>query len=86
MQSNKKVDAYLRFEQQRANGMGMPLPAGRVRVASSIRPTSTLEFIGEDAVDHTPRNEKVLVKLGSAFDIVGERRQVDFRSTRRAKP
>ena len=38
----------------------------------------TLEFIGEDAIDHTPRNEKVLIKLGSAFDVVGERRQLNF--------
>ena len=38
----------------------------------------TLEFIGEDAIDHTARNEQVLVKLGSAFDVVGERRQVNF--------
>ncbi|MDH4151681.1 MAG: DUF4139 domain-containing protein, partial [Betaproteobacteria bacterium] len=38
----------------------------------------TLEFIGEDTIDHTPRNEQVLIKMGSAFDIVGERRQVNF--------
>ncbi len=79
VQSNRKVDAYLQFSNSEGNGMGMPLPAGRVRVSKLDPSDQTLEFIGEDAVDHTPRNEKVLLKLGSAFDIVGERRQLDFR-------
>ncbi|HTN48739.1 MAG TPA: hypothetical protein VMK32_04840 [Burkholderiaceae bacterium] len=79
VQSNRKVDAYLQFANSEANGMGMPLPAGRVRVSKLDPADQTLEFIGEDAVDHTPRNENVLLKLGSAFDIVGERRQLDFR-------
>ena len=43
-------------------------------------PTTSLEFIGEDVIDHTPRDEKVRVQLGSAFDVVGERKQVDFTS------
>jgi len=59
--------------------MGMPLPSGRVRVSKLDPADRTLEFIGEDVIDHTPRNEKVLLKLGSAFDVVGERRQVDFK-------
>jgi hypothetical protein len=79
VQSNRKVDVYLQFTNGEANGMGMPLPAGRVRVSKLDPADQTLEFIGEDALDHTPRNEKVLLKLGSAFDVVGERRQLDFR-------
>jgi hypothetical protein len=79
VQSNRKVDVYLQFMNAEANGMGMPLPAGRVRVSKLDPADQTLEFIGEDTVDHTPRNEKVLLKLGSAFDVVGERRQLDFR-------
>jgi hypothetical protein len=79
VQSNRKVDVYLQFANAEANGMGMPLPAGRVRVSKLDPADQTLEFIGEDAIDHTPRNEKVLLKLGSAFDVVGERRQLDFR-------
>jgi hypothetical protein len=79
VQSNRKVDVYLQFTNSEANGMGMPLPAGRVRVSKLDPADQTLEFIGEDAIDHTPRNEKVLLKLGSAFDVVGERRQLDFR-------
>ena len=59
--------------------MGMPLPAGRIRVSKMDSADKTLEFIGEDVIDHTPKNETVLIKLGSAFDVVGERRQVDFK-------
>jgi hypothetical protein len=79
VQSNRKVDVYLQFANTEANGVGMPLPAGRVRVSKLDPADQTLEFIGEDTIDHTPRNEKVLLKLGSAFDVVGERRQIDFR-------
>jgi hypothetical protein len=79
VQTNRKVDVYLQFVNGEANGMGMPLPAGRVRVSKLDPADQTLEFIGEDAIDHTPRNEQVLLKLGSAFDVVGERRQLDFR-------
>ena len=56
----------------------MPLPAGRVRVAKLDSADDSLEFIGEDVIDHTPKDEDVRIKLGSAFDVVGERRQVDF--------
>ena len=76
--SNRKVDVYLQFRNDEASRMGMPLPAGRVRVSKLDTADQTLEFIGEDTIDHTPRNEKVLLKLGSAFDVVGERRQIDF--------
>jgi len=76
--TNPKVDVYVQFRNSEASRMGVPLPAGRVRVSKLDDADQTLEFIGEDAIDHTPRNEKVLLKLGSAFDVVGERRQVDF--------
>ena len=78
-QSNKKVDVYLGFKNAQENNMGMPLPSGRIRVSKMDSADRTLEFIGEDVIDHTPKNEKVLIKLGSAFDVVGERRQVDFK-------
>ena len=77
-QTNRKVDVYLGFRNAKEHNMGMPLPAGRIRVSKLDPADRTLEFIGEDALDHTPQNEKVLVKLGSAFDVVGERRQVNF--------
>jgi len=78
VQSNKKVDVYLSFKNAREQNMGMPLPAGRIRVSKLDEADKTLEFIGEDTIDHTARNEQLLIKLGSAFDVVGERRQVNF--------
>ena len=78
LQSNNKVDVYLGFRNSAENNMGMPLPSGRIRVSKLDDADKTLEFIGEDTIDHTARNEKVLIKLGSAFDVVGERRQVNF--------
>jgi hypothetical protein len=59
--------------------MGIPLPSGRIRVNKQDPADKTLEFIGEDTIDHTPKDEEVLIKMGSAFDVVGERRQVDFK-------
>jgi len=83
-QCNKKVDIYLKFKNEKEIGMGMPLPAGRIRVSKLDPADETLEFIGEDKIDHTPKNETVLLKLGSAFDVVGERKQIDFKiDTRR---
>ena len=83
--SNKKIDVYLRVKNAAANGLGVPLPAGKIRVAKLDQTDGNLEFVGEDAIDHTARDETVRVKLGSAFDVVGERRQVDFRIDTSAK-
>jgi hypothetical protein len=77
-QSNKKVDVYLEFRNDKQYGLGVPLPAGRIRVSKLDAADGSLEFIGEDQIDHTPKDEEVRVKLGSAFDVVGERRQTDF--------
>jgi hypothetical protein len=85
VQSNKKVDIYLRLKNAKANGLGVPLPAGKIRVSKLDEADGALEFIGEDLIDHTARDETVQVKLGSAFDVVGERRQVDFRIDTNAK-
>ena len=79
VQSNKKVDVYLRFKNTKDNGLGIPLPSGRIRVNQLDTDDGSLEFIGEDIIDHTPRDEEVLIQLGSAFDVVGERKQTDFR-------
>jgi hypothetical protein len=81
---NTKVDVYLRFDNREQAGLGVPLPAGRMRVSQLDAADDTLEFIGEDVIDHTPKDEKVLVQLGSAFDVVGERRQVDFQVSGRS--
>lgn len=84
-QSNTKVDVWLRFRNDQASGLGMPLPAGRIRVAQLDAADGSLEFVGEDVIDHTPKNEDVRVKLGTAFDVVGERRQTDFRVDSKAR-
>ncbi len=71
------VGAFLEFVNKAENQMGMPLPAGRMRV-NQASADGSLEFIGEDVIGHTPRNESLNIKLGNAFDIVGERTQIDF--------
>lgn len=71
------VGAYLEFDNKEANGLGVPLPAGRVRVNQAAN-DGALEFIGEDLIKHTPRNETLKIKLGNAFDVVGERKQTAF--------
>jgi hypothetical protein len=78
VEMNKKVDVYLEFKNDKQFGLGVPLPAGRLRVSQLDKADGSLEFIGEDKIDHTPKDEQVRVKLGSAFDVVGERRQVNF--------
>ena len=78
-QANKKVDIYLQFKNAKRNNMGMPLPSGRIRVNKLDPADDSLEFIGEDTIDHTPKDEKVLIRMGSAFDVVGERKQLDFK-------
>lgn len=78
IQSNKKVDTYIRFANARDQGLGVPLPAGRVRVSKLDPADKSLEFIGEDVLSHTPQGETVLLKMGTAFDVVGERTQTDF--------
>jgi hypothetical protein len=76
--ANTRVDSYVQFRNDKASGLGVPLPAGRVRVSRLDSADGSLEFIGEDVIGHTPKDETVRLRLGSAFDLVGERRQVDF--------
>ena len=74
-----KVAVYLEFDNRTEGSLGIPLPKGVVRVYQrdgAGRP----QFVGEDAIDHTPKNEKVRLKLGDAFDLTAQRRQTDFRS------
>lgn len=76
--SNKKVMVLVEFKNSEADGLGVPLPKGRVRVYKEDTGGGT-EFVGEDAIDHTPKDERVRLYLGDAFDIVGERKQTDFK-------
>lgn len=79
-----EVNAYLEFDNKAAEGLGMPLPKGRVRV-SQASADGQLEFIGEDAIAHTPKNETVRLKLGQSFDVVGDRTRTDFQLDTTAK-
>jgi hypothetical protein len=75
---DKKVRVELEFKNAESEGMGMPLPEGKIRVYKADVDKS-LEFVGEDKINHTPKDEKVRVFLGNAFDIVGERKKTDFK-------
>jgi len=76
--SNQKVAVFLEIKNSKENRLGLPLPKGKVRVYKADR-SGSQQFIGEDWIDHTPKDERVKIKLGNAFDIVGERTQKDWR-------
>jgi len=76
--SNQKVGVYLDVRNSEENNLGMPLPRGTVRVYKADR-AGAQQFIGEDQIDHTPRDERVRIKMGEAFDVVGDRRQMEYR-------
>jgi len=77
-QSNKKVDVYIRFENRPDNKLGIPLPRGKVRVFKLDDADGSLEFVGEDLIDHTPRNQTVLIRTGQSFDVTGQRTQTEY--------
>ncbi len=81
--SNKKIDVYIRFKNDKPSQLGIPLPKGKIRVYKEDPADSSLEFLGEDIIDHTPKDEEVLIKIGQAFDIVGDRSQTDFNANTR---
>lgn len=72
-----KVGVYLDFVNSEKNRLGVPLPKGTVRVYKADK-GGARQFVGEDFIDHTPRDEKVTVKLGEAFDVVAERKQLEW--------
>jgi hypothetical protein len=78
-QSNPKVGVFVTFKNDEKSGLGLPLPKGKVRVYERDEDGKE-QFIGEDEVDHTPKDEEVRLYLGNAFDIVGQRVQKDFHS------
>lgn len=74
----QKIGVFLEIENAKKNNLGMPLPKGTVRVYKEDNDGS-LQFIGEDRIDHTPKDEKFKIKIGEAFDVVGERVQTDYK-------
>jgi hypothetical protein len=74
----QKVGVFLELENSQKNRLGMPLPKGIVRVYKEDK-DGALQFVGEDRLDHTPKDERFKIKLGEAFDVVGERIQTDYK-------
>jgi hypothetical protein len=76
--SNQKVGVYLDIRNTKENRLGVPLPKGKVRVYKADA-SGSQQLIGEDWIDHTPKDERVRIKMGEAFDLVGERVQKDWK-------
>jgi len=76
--SNQKVGVYLELKNSKENRLGLPIPKGRVRVYKADT-SGSQQLIGEDRIDHTPKDEKIKIKMGDAFDVVGERTQKDWK-------
>jgi hypothetical protein len=74
-----QVMVYYKFRNEEKAGLGMPLPAGTVRVYQKDSRGGVL-FAGEDRIDHTPKDEEVSIHIGNAFDVVSERKQTDYKS------
>jgi hypothetical protein len=74
----QKVGVFVQFRNSAENRLGMPLPAGTLRLYQKDHQGGQ-QFIGEDRIEHTPRNEDLRVKVGDAFDIVAERKQTDYK-------
>jgi hypothetical protein len=72
------VMVYYKFKNEEKAGLGMPLPAGNVRVYQKDSKGGIL-FVGEDRIGHTPKDESVTIHIGNAFDVIAERKQTDFK-------
>jgi hypothetical protein len=73
-----KVGVFVQFDNRESARLGMPMPKGVVRVYKKDS-EGNAQFIGEDAIDHTPKNERVRLKLGEAFDVTADKKQTDFK-------
>jgi hypothetical protein len=76
--SSQKIGVYLDIRNTKDNRLGVPLPKGRVRVYKADA-SGSQQLVGEDWIDHTPKDERVRIKMGEAFDVVGERVQKDWK-------
>lgn len=74
---NEKVDVIIAFDNEEDNGLGIPLPAGVMRIYQEDS-SGALQFAGEDSIDHTPKDEEIRLLMGQAFDITAERVHTDF--------
>lgn len=76
--SKVKINVVVEVVNSQQNQMGMPLPKGKVRVYKRDA-EGQVQMLGEDMIDHTPREEKIRLWIGDSFDVVGEYRRVNFR-------
>ncbi|GMW00158.1 MAG: hypothetical protein AMXMBFR84_12960 [Candidatus Hydrogenedentota bacterium] len=74
----QNADVYIVFENEETNQLGIPLPGGVMRIYQEDS-EGMLQFSGEDRIKHTAKKENIRLKMGNAFDVVGERRQLDYR-------
>ena len=72
------VMVFYKFKNEKSAGLGMPMPAGNVRVYQKDSKGNIL-FVGEDRIDHTPKDEDVTIHIGNAFDVICERKQTDYK-------
>jgi hypothetical protein len=72
------VQVFYQFKNEEKAGLGMPMPAGTIRVYQADS-KDAIHFVGEDRIGHTPKDETINLKIGNAFDVVCERKQTDFR-------
>ena len=79
----KKVQVKIEFENKEQNHLGIPLPKGKVRVFKADEADGAIEFVGEDLIDHTAKNEKLSLYIGDAFDITPEHTITQSSSARR---
>jgi hypothetical protein len=75
---SKKIIVQREFKNAETNQLGVALPKGKLRFYRRDD-DAQLQFVGENEIDHTPRNETVRVTTGNSFDLVGERKQTNFR-------
>ena len=71
------VQVFYQFKNEEKAGLGMPMPAGVLRVYQQDS-KGGVQFVGEDRIMHTPKDETLNVKIGNAFDVICERNQTDF--------
>ena len=75
--NNGKVAVIVEFDNTKENGLGIPLPKGKIRIYKTDGKSN--EFIGEDLIDHTPNKERIKLKVGNAFDVLAEESQTDHK-------
>jgi len=77
----EKTDIIIEFHNSKANGLGKALPKGKVKLYKADEADNSLEFIGEDEIDHTPKDETIKLSIGKAFDITYKYNEINHRKS-----